>query len=770
MKIPSWRRLLRIREWPLTTFIVVAVVMVNILLVTYYFSYRQIRESDAWVTFTQRNISDVLEFSTALQEAIVAQHSYLSLGRQNYREMAIKMLNGLPTKLAPLIDRIKIPDSQNELAEMQYETDALVKMGNDFIMKRANGDLAGAYDPKRSESFFALARHIQQNADRVRNTERQLLNARTERAADSQSSYVTMMLGASIFSLIVVVIISSLMLKLRSRQEVVEDELREARERLSLAIKGTSDGIWDWNPLSNEIYISPRLKEIYGYQPHEMLTTREAVHAHIHPEDKAALDAVMEKYLNREIPKYETVFRIHHRDGSVRWIMSRGAAQWNGKGQATRMVGVHTDVSSLKQMEIELREAKSRADTANRAKTDFLASMSHEIRTPMNAIIGISGILEKSMPTEGKQREYINALSIASRSLFALINDLLDLSKLDDGQLLLEQLPFDIRKVLEEAAALQRVRAEEKNIRLSVGIDDDMPQQLIGDPHRLRQIITNLLSNAIKFTDDGSVTLLASLTPVGHLEIRVKDTGIGIPITAQKTIFEKFTQSDPSITRRFGGTGLGLTICRELADLMGGDIEVISTEGKGSEFIITLPLPAAESTQPLMHEKLPTTHGDNDSSRRGNVLLVEDYMPNALVARTVLLNFGFGCEVAGCGQEAVDILTSDRHDDFVAVLMDVQLPDISGVDATLRVREFETKNSARRVPIIAMTAHALMGDKEKFIEAGMDSYIPKPFDPDDLSEQLHRLALKPAAKVKAKKAPAKPRTTSAAAKKAKPAA
>lgn len=744
MKIPSWRRVLNLREWPLTTFIVVAVIMTNILFITYYVSYRQIRESDAWVTYTQGNIARVLEFSTSLQEALVAQHSYLSLGREEYGTMAKNMLDALPGKLKPVLERIKASSSQNALAEMQYETNALVKMGNGFIEKRASGDLAGAYDPKRSESFFALARHIQKNADEVRLTERKLLDARVDRAENNQSYYITMMLAASVFSLVIVVVVSALMVKLRGRQEVVEDELREVRERLALAIKGTSDGVWDWNPITDEIYLSPRLKEIYGYGAHEVFSTRADLHQHMHAEDKPGVDELLQRYLRHEIPKYETVFRIHHRDGTMRWIMSRGAAQWNGKGQPTRMVGVYTDITSLKEMENELREAKSRADAANRAKTDFLASMSHEIRTPMNAIIGICGILDKSMPKTGKERQFIDALSIASKTMFSLINDLLDLSKLDEGSLVLEQVPFDVRAVLSESAAMHRVAASEKGIALHLELADTLPRQLVGDGHRLRQIVSNLLSNAVKFTAQGSVTLSAGPTPVGHLEIRVKDTGIGIPAAARRSIFEKFTQSDASITRRFGGTGLGLTITRELTELMGGDIDVISSENRGSEFIVTLPLPVADRQTPALQaaseERKPSSAGDYS---RGVVLLVEDYKPNILVARTVLSTFGFGCDAVSTGQQAIDILTGDTHDQYAAVLMDVQLPDINGVEATIKIRAHERETGCHPVPIIAMTAHALMGDKEKFIAAGMDAYIAKPFDPEDLFERLSTLARKP---------------------------
>lgn len=734
-----WRKLLNPRSWPLAAFIVVAVALGNALAITYYISYNQIREGDRWVEFTQGNIASILQFSTALQEAIVAQHSYLSLGRRDYRDSAIKKLEELPDKLRPLLARIKYEDSQNALAEMQFETEALRKMSQKFIRARERGDLAAAYDPKSSESFFNLAAHIQTNAEKLRDTEKRLLEGRLARAQHSQNYYVGMMLLASLSSLALVVVICGLLLRTRTRQMVVEGELRETRERLDLAIKGTSDGLWDWNPTTNDLYLSPRLREMYGYTLQELPNNIEAMQALIHPEDLHEALNLAGRYLAREVPRYEHVMRVRHKDGTWRWIMSRGTAIWNRQGAATRMVGVHTDITSIKRMEQELREAKGRADTANRAKTNFLANMSHEIRTPMNAIIGIADIMRRKMPENMQDREYIDALHISARSLFSLINDLLDLSKLDDGSLQLEQVSFDIHNLLQEAATVARVRAQEKNITVSVLISPKLPVLMIGDPTRLRQIVTNLLSNAVKFTEYGSVTVSAGLTPIGHLEIRVKDTGIGVPREARRTIFEKFTQSDPSITRRFGGTGLGLSICRELAELMGGEIELISAEGKGSEFIVTVPLPAAasiseDSTVISADPPLP-------DHTRGTVLLVEDYKPNVLVARTVLSSLGFGCEVASTGTEACDALCGERHGNYVAALMDVQLPDINGVDVTRRVRAHETTQKLHHLPIIAMTAHAMMGDREKFIAAGMDAYIAKPFDPDDLADKLTGLAL-----------------------------
>ncbi len=618
---------------------------------------------------------------------------------------------------------------------MHYETDTLRTLALRTMKARATGNLAAAYSPAATEQFFDLVDQIDANLDRVRINEQALLNDRLRAAQHSQSHYVRLMLAGSLGSLLVVVVSSLFMLRLEQRKEQVESQLRETRERLDLASRGAFDGIWDWNLRTDEIYFSPRLKEILGYRDNELANSLATVRERMHPDDIDRQQELNRRYLDREVPRYEDVFRLRHRDGSWRWVMSRGIAVWDERGRPVRMVGVHTDITSLKRLEEDLRDAKATADAANRAKTNFLANMSHEIRTPMNAIIGIAGILSRKTPVDSRDREYIEALDIASRSLFSLINDLLDLSKLGEGSLTLEQVPFDLRQLLEEALTMARVRAEEKKIALVSDLSFELPAAFVGDPTRVRQVVSNLLSNAVKFTEKGSVILRADVTPVGHLEIRVRDTGIGIPKDMQPHIFEKFTQSDPSITRRFGGTGLGLTISKELAELMGGEIDLVSEEGVGSEFIVTLPLPAArpQAEAPAAPAEAPRTRS------KGTVLLVEDYKPNILVVRTILGGLGFACDAVSTGAEAAAILCGADHGRYSIVLMDVQLPDLSGVAVTQRVRECEAANGWPHLPIVAVTAHALLGDREKFLQSGMDAYIAKPFDPEDLAEKITAL-------------------------------
>jgi CheY-like chemotaxis protein len=357
--------------------------------------------------------------------------------------------------------------------------------------------------------------------------------------------------------------------------------------------------------------------------------------------------------------------------------------------------------------------------------------MSHEIRTPMNAVVGLANILIQSSPLTPKQREYLATLQMSADALLNLINDLLDISKIESGNVELERVPFSLLNVVEDAIQLAQVRAREKGLRILLELGDAKLKRRhhLGDPTRLRQVLLNLCSNAIKFTEKGQVVLSLNFRSMDkgfdELMIAVRDTGIGIPPNKFDSIFDKFVQADSSITRKYGGTGLGLAITKTLTELMGGKIKVESSLGEGSTFTITLPLMLAVSEEEEEAMEL--------NAPRPRVLLVEDHAPNVLVAQTFLEEFGYEVEVVSDGLAAVDRVKSER---FATVLMDVQMPRMNGYDATRLIREEERVSGRRRQTIIGMTAHALIGDRERCIQAGMDDYITKPFRPEDLQQKL----------------------------------
>ena len=396
-------------------------------------------------------------------------------------------------------------------------------------------------------------------------------------------------------------------------------------------------------------------------------------------------------------------------------------------------------------VEKELRGALEQAQSANIAKSEFLANMSHEIRTPMNAVVGLSNLLQAHDLPVAKQQEFIRTLQLSSQHLLQLINDLLDITKLETREMKLDEGEFSLGQMLTEVVSIQQVRAKEKGVLLLLQYDDRGSDRFIGDPMRLKQVLINLIGNAIKFTHAGHVAVTCNLMPptpegesICHLD--VTDTGIGIAPEHLGTIFNKFTQADTSITRKYGGTGLGLSITKTLVDLMNGTISVQSTPGKGSRFSLELPFKivggaaAAAVSAPIEYTK-PTlvTDTKQPSGEPIKILLVEDYWANVLVATSILDNLGFQYEVAENGLEAVRRYTEGRFD---AVLMDVQMPDMDGIAATHAIRDLEKREARRHTPIIGMTAHALKGDRERCLASGMDDYISKPFQPSELEEKL----------------------------------
>ena len=382
----------------------------------------------------------------------------------------------------------------------------------------------------------------------------------------------------------------------------------------------------------------------------------------------------------------------------------------------------------------ELQDARVRAEEASSAKSEFLANMSHEIRTPLNAITGLVQILGRSEPLTVQQRTFIHHLQSSSQALFELISDILDLSKIESRDFALDYTPFAFDGMLREMEQMLLLRAKEKNLVLIVDLSGIEGLHYLGDKARLRQVLLNLVNNAIKFTEKGSVTVRAYVRGADdRMVIEVSDTGIGIPPEKQALIFEKFSQADNSITRRFGGTGLGLHISRQLITLMNGEIRLASEPGLGSTFIINLPLrlvqPAApDAPQPATLEPDPLIKAEH-----GRILLVEDFDSNIMVATLMLKELGYACEVAQSGLIALEKFAPDRFD---AVLMDVQMPGMDGFETTRRIRNFENAQKLEAITIIGLTAHAIAEYRDKCFEAGMDDFMTKPFTLDDLRRRL----------------------------------
>ena len=392
------------------------------------------------------------------------------------------------------------------------------------------------------------------------------------------------------------------------------------------------------------------------------------------------------------------------------------------------------DITRLKRIEADLAAARDLAIESARLKSEFLANMSHEIRTPMNGVIGMTGLLRET-PLTPQQREFLDTIASSANGLLTIINDILDFSKVEAGKLEFDSVDFDLREALEGSIDLFREAAAARGLSLKLMIEPGVPRALVGDPGRLRQVVLNLVSNALKFTARGSVvvSVTADKTSAGRATLRVvvRDTGIGIPAAAQGHLFEAFRQADGSTSRKYGGTGLGLAISRRLVELMGGTIGLTSAEGEGSTFWFTVDL--ARQQNPMKAATVRTAPATTRSRLLGRVLVVEDNAVNQKVALLQLKKLGLTADAVANGREAIDALNRAPYD---VVLMDCQMPVMDGFEATRAIRA--TATAHQHIPIVAMTANALKGDREECLAAGMNDYVSKPIKVDDLAAAIEK--------------------------------
>ena len=522
-----------------------------------------------------------------------------------------------------------------------------------------------------------------------------------------------------------------------------EEALKKSKEQFEIAIAGSNDGIWDWNLLTGELFLSPRWKEQLGYEDHELPNDFATFEALIHPEDHNLVMSYVHRYLQGQLGSYDTNFRMHHKNGEIRWMRARGAAIRNGEGRPIRMAGSHTDITESKMVETTLAQAKSLAESASKAKSEFLANMSHEMRTPLNGVIGFTELLQQT-PLDASQKKLADNANLCGQTLLAVINNILDFSKIEAGRLELDNAETDICDLMAQIMEIMKYQVVQKGLQLKLTIPPNIPNLAILDSDRLKQILINLLGNAIKFTETGSVELSLEFAPgeknEGAYKISVKDSGIGISDDQKDRLFQAFSQADASITRKFGGTGLGLAISNLLAEKMGSRIQLESEPGKGSNFFFTLKttcrkgsLPGQTSAEASAGRSVAAALPfQNDCACK--ILIAEDIATNTFLARAIinrmLPNAAFVEAING--RKAVE---AARNDNFDLIFMDISMPELDGRQATVEIRATEKKNG-RHTPIVALTAGAIKEELEKNLAAGMDGYLTKPVTMQSMAEVL----------------------------------
>jgi PAS domain S-box-containing protein len=518
--------------------------------------------------------------------------------------------------------------------------------------------------------------------------------------------------------------IGGIVLTASNVSELVDALERSERSelRMQMAMEISDLHVWEMDYV-NRVLTKVGAEDTFFETPQTYEGLRRDIYRGIDPRDRPGVEAAWERHLTSG-ERYAPIYRVHRKDGREVWVQGSARLLTDEAGRPMRMVGALQNMTDRKAAEAELIQAKNDAEAANTAKSTFLATMSHEIRTPLNGVLGMAQAMASDELT-AVQRERLEVIRQSGESLLAVLNDVLDLSKIEAGKLELDEADFDLRDLARGAHAAFTAIANKQGLSFDLTIEPAAQGVYRGDPTRVRQILYNLISNALKFTEAGEIRVVVARRRKA-LRFQVSDTGIGIAAGPLAKLFGRFEQADASTSRRYGGTGLGLAICRQLTELMGGEIGVESEVGKGTIFTFTLPLARVGDSRAETLPVLPPTPPDADHTGGAlKVLAAEDNEVNQLVLKTLLHQVGIDPVVVADGGQAI---AAWEAEDWDVILMDVQMPRVDGPTAAREIRRREAATGRARTPIIALTANAMSHQVAEYREAGMDAFVAKPIE------------------------------------------
>jgi PAS domain S-box-containing protein len=716
-------------------FSVITLIVCAFFLTLYAYNKKQdFDDANDYVSRTHNVIHETQDISNQILTLVSLQRGYLYTDNENFKKQYQSRQDEIKRSFQSLEDKSLNPEYKQDIMRLEGFFNTLVTLLNNTI-ETSDITLADTRDVE------AVRQEIRETSNNLLDRKYALMSNKIEEIRAIQERLIIGSLLGLILTGLILTGLNYYLYRLRRQNAVIGKDLFDSRERLQYAMVASGEGIYDWNVETGYVFFSDFFIQMLGSELGDFVPSVESFKERLHPDDIKRVMEYVDSFVNDKLSEYSIEFRLKHEEGHYIWVNSRAVAVRNNDRKAVRIIGTHRNITDLKMRAEKLKQHADQAEKDSAAKSEFLAHMSHEIRTPLTTITGISEILQKyKNDKDERYAELISTLSTSSKTLKELVNDILDFSKIEKGEVELEYKPFMLDNLIGEVISIMAVPAAEKGLDFKFSYDDVKYYEYHGDENRMKQVLINLIGNAVKFTDSGSVRIAANIeskSGMDYLSFVVQDTGIGIDNSMLDTIFNDFKQADSSISRRYGGTGLGLPISKKLATLMGGGLIVESQKGIGSTFKLYLPIQDSGlkliSSDDLqlrekMNDKLVSAIHDQQCA-----LIVEDYEGNIVILSYLMEEIGLDYDVARTGVEALEKWRSKYYN---LVLMDVQMPEMDGITATSKIREIEADNLLEATPIIGMTAHALIQDKDKCLESGMTDYISKPIDNMILKEKI----------------------------------